>query len=238
MKSELALSTIVLLALLAGCAPTGKETDQEAPQGADASANSTKRISLTAEELAAAFKENEAAANERFLHQEVELTGTVQSVGAFSYPGGYIYLAGFKWETENKRPWEVVLPGQTVTVLGTFEPGVVMKITNVSGERRVLKAEELAQELEANAAATHEKYLDKWLEIQGEVVKVETPDAEPICIVLKGQDDVLVQCRCHYEQNKFGEQLKAGDKVRLVGLYAQPEKAGEPLIVSCYGIEQ
>jgi hypothetical protein len=91
--------------------------------------------------------------------------------------------------------------------------------------------------MQADAVATQEKFQGRWLEIQGEVVKLETLEAEPVQIFLAGHEGVRVQCRMSYEQNKFGEALKTGDQVRFAGYFAKPETEGEPLILSCFGIE-
>jgi hypothetical protein len=234
------LIALMLTACFIGCSPEPTDSASDStPSSADESegqAAADERISLSAEEFAAIFKEDVDAANERFLNKQLALTGTVQSVGAFSYPGGYIYLGGIKWETEDKQPWARALPGQTVTIEGTFEPGVMMKIAKVSDDRLVASAPELAAELQANGEATNAKYLDKWLEVQGKVSRLEVKEAEPVCVYLEGAGDVLVKCRWNYEKNAQGEKLMPGDDVRIVGHYTKPDKEGEILITSCLGI--
>jgi hypothetical protein len=204
----------------ASCAPaTSVSTLQTNSESTTTKAQPLDRISISADDLAKAFKDNEAAANERFLNHVVEISGTVQSVGATYDPGGYIYLGGIKWETEDKEPWAKVLPGQSVVVEGKFKPGVKMKIMKVSGHRLAVAAEQLAREFQADRDTANAKYKDKWLEVHGKVTKVEQNAGEFPSVFLEGNNNMLIQCRCQSETENFAKKLQPGDQVRLVGRF-------------------
>ncbi len=173
----------------------------------------------------ATVKTNEAAANKKFLGKRIELTGKLQMFD-HSYSGGsYIWLAGTKWVAEHDEPWAHALPGQTITVTGTFKPGMQFQITAASDKRLVVTATDLARQFNHNKDATDTKYADKWLEIRGLVAGKDIDESGGGSIILAGDGDTKVECLMvsMYLKGKTPvsiQNMKEGDMVRIAAWYS------------------
>lgn len=234
----------LLLTLCIGCGNPDTETENaatSAPSGANATDNPTGDIPpvdfvLTAADFVNEFKTNEPAANEKFLGKRIELTGKLQMFD-HSYSGGsYIWLGGTKWAAEPEEPWAFALPGQTIKVTGTFEPGMEFKIIDAIDERLVVNASDLAKQFNDNKDATNTKYAEKWLEIRGLVASKDIDESGGGSITLQGDGDTTIQCAMvsMYLKETFPaslQNMKEGDMVRIAAQYSKPSSLGPELIL-------
>jgi len=158
---------------------------------------------------------------------------------------------GGRFISANPQPWAAALPGQEVIAVGRYhmpandlirKAGVhftTIRFTSVSGERLVLTAEELAVQFQSQPEATNEKYRGRWMEVRGEVVKVELPTEKTWTqVYLRAADDFTIQCDfSHTGEEKFANALSPGDEIRIAAQYDNYDE-DELSLSECLGIEE
>ncbi len=202
----------------------------------------------------------------RQLHGKmVEIRGQVTTVALVNgVPQMFVREGGIGPETEgdiehfggrfisaDPQPWAIALPGQQITATGRYkmpdndlirrhglEP-LRIQITSASDDRLVLTAEELAEEFQAQPAATNDKYHQRWMEIRGEVVRVDAlPERSETQVNLRGTEDFSIRCDfAHTGEEKFADALSPGDQVRIAAEYYNFDE-DELSLMSCLGIEE
>lgn len=164
---------------------------------------------------------------------------------------GDIEHFGGRFISADPQPWAIALPGQQITATGRYEmpendlirrhglEPLRIQITSASDDRLVLTAQELAEEFQAQPAATNDKYRERWMEIRGEVLKVDTlPEKSETQVYLRGTDDVSIRCDfAHTGEEKFANALSSGDQVRIAAEYYNFDE-DELSLMSCLGIEE
>jgi tRNA_anti-like len=77
------------------------------------------------------------------------------------------------------------------------------------------EATSLFQEYSSNEQAANKKYLEKILEVSGEVTEI-TKNAEGMTVLLLKTDDPMFGINCTMEQKEMS--VKAGDRITLKGI--------------------
>ena len=165
-------------------------------------------------------------AYQRYKDRFLKVTGKLAGYGYDLQGVPLLFLDGNKsrFACEEKRPASKVLPGQTVTLRGkpTGALGVEKwAIVSVTGEPPpTVSAEQLLQDLVRDKAGTDQKWKGKTIVLSGQVaqdykngVVYLTPPAQPPsvgCWFYAATPEV--------DRERL-EQLKAGRKVRIVGMY-------------------
>jgi hypothetical protein len=243
------LSCGVVILALVGChgGDTGKPiptTGTSSPGGPDMS--KAPDVTMTAADYAAEFKKDKKAAAEKYNGKIIQLTGTVDHF-AKNITGDVEMLLAVKGDfvgvicfTTDKQPWNHATPGQSVQVKGafpeiTFSPALVhCVIVEASGTKApTLTAEALGKEYDADAKAVEEKYKDKWLFLTGTVADKQEKD-KAVRVFFKTDSKVKVVASFTPTDKADADQIKVGDKVRVIGHFSElyAEK-GEVAVGQC-----
>jgi hypothetical protein len=216
-RISLAAVWIASLAVLSGCGPVQQAADEsDRPQPAANPKPPAAAISMTAEEFVKAFNQNQAAEYEG---REIELSGYMTHFDYSSSGGSYFfigdepkYLNGVKFVTPDDEVWARALPFQKIKAVGVYRQAIGLDnltITEVSDDRIVATAEQLAKEVAEDEDAARKAYEDKFIEVRGKVVAVTENGSE---IELAGTPEVAIYAFC---ARKPG--FEPGADVKIVG---------------------
>lgn len=181
---------------------------------------------------------DDSAAREKYERKVMELSGEVSEVTAKldddrNVVQGVILLkAGAKDHVircliNDHYPWERVSPGSKVKVRGvvplylefpTLDPTIILETG--PNPAIVISAEQLTKELEDNAKETHQRYMGKFLIVDGEIVQKKINELGLTSVYLKGAEDIPVACRFPHVMRSAAEPLKPGQKIKVIGSYA------------------
>lgn len=199
-----------------------------APDLSSAKADYTFEPKLWKEEC----KNNPKGAKEKYTGKVIQLTGTIETLGADPYrPLGIIYLRDnmstdeIRCYTADPEPWWKVSPGSKITLKGTpgesvSHPGDLIHCVIVEASPNqaiVVNAEQLAKDVLKNGNAAVEKYSGKYGIVEGELVSKKENQ-----LVLKGDGKTTIQCAFGYgdiDEERMAT-LKIGQKVKVFGQIA------------------
>jgi hypothetical protein len=188
-------------------------------------------LKLTADELGKEEKQNEDATKAKYKGKVIELTGEVTRISKDLDLKPQIFLkvkdqtVNLHVYTTDRRPWERVLPGQSVTLKAGYLEGnrrtslvggPIMQVTGTAVP--TITAEELAKAYEADPTAADKKY--HW-QAGGLIVTGEISDAQALGqfgtpeVYLKTSTKLSVLCKPDTESSSH---LKVGMKIRVTGV--------------------
>ena len=214
----------------------GKEPEKQAAQPLG-----KPDVTMTAEDWAAEWKKDEAAAKAKYKDKVVELSGTVRGTDDDPYGNvGYVYLQakadilGVRCATTDKKPWTKVSPGSEAKIRGKVPeaglPGDLYPAEIVHAGPNpgvVITAKERTKEYAADRAAAVKKYNDKWAYVSGEVAEKTKSEYCKVLLKLKGEGDLTVNCCTGAGNPKALDALKAGSHVSMFGklsVFSDPKR--------------
>jgi len=184
-------------------------------------------FTMTAVDFFAECQKDPQAAGEGFKGKVIELSGVVYAAFPDSAEkGGLVYLKTPEGQgdvlcvTQEKQPWARALPGSRVRIRGKWhKPNVLTScviVELVPIPATVISAQRLALEWADDEQTTKEKYQDKWLFVDGEVVNSTFSKSEGGLLVLKG--DKAVEIRCAFgTMYETPQPVKVGEHIKVVG---------------------
>jgi hypothetical protein len=197
-------------------------------------------VSMDATAWHAEFKKDANAAKRKYMGKVVELTGTIDDVeDDFKHRFGYVCLKvtgdRVRVATKDKKPWLTVAPGSQVKVKGKVQesgrPGELFEAEIVDPgtvKPAFLTAEQIAKEYAADRKAAAEKYQNKRVNVEGEIIEMGKSQYCDVQVKLKGQEDIIVSCCVSGDINKqVLDAAKPGQKLKVFGsleLYDDPAK--------------
>ncbi len=204
--------------------PPPKDDDNPAPAG--------NAIPIKGKDLAVAFRDGPEKARAKYNGNLLEVTSLVKEMGLTATGEAYLTLSGceepldtfFECVASEKEPWSKVLPEQTVKLQGKCEflGGQLRlrdcKVIDATGPNRVkIIAADLVKAYEKDADAAGKQYDGKWVELTGEVDRVEPIVAlDTFRVLLKSPGKAAISCGIGPGLGPVAKALKPGNPVRLV----------------------
>jgi cold shock CspA family protein len=254
----LAAALAVAVFLSAGC--SGKSDKKEDDKKGEEKKGEEKKgvgdakpdFTLTAKAFDEEYNKDKKAAEAKYKGKVVELSGTVKLVGrnlgkeAFvSLDAGSKNITGVMCFTTDKQPWLKATPGRTAKLKGkwpefTVGPSLVgCIVTEVSGpETPTLTADELGKAYAADKDATTKKYDNKYLFLTGEIAKVTFNEAKAASVLFKTSGKTKVLATFTAFDKEETEKLKAGQKIKVLGLYSFNFAPDEVSLNLCIPVEE
>ncbi len=179
---------------------------------------------------------DDRAAREKYEQKVLEISGEVSEVTAKLdsnqniVQGMVVLKAGKEGQircfTTDTHPWDRISPGSKVKVRGIVPqyaefPALDSAIIVEAGPNpaMTITAEQLAKELDEDADQTNKRYKDKFLIVEGEVLQKRVDPLGITWVYLKGVEEVPVACKFPHLMRTAAEPLKAGQKIKVIGLY-------------------
>jgi hypothetical protein len=210
-------------------------------------------FSLTSDEFAAEVKRDKNAAKAKYKDKQIQLKGEITRIERSNENYDYLWLATGKDDpslgcvTKEKEPWKIVFPGQTVNLVGKLVDDTLsvevmfLKDCVIVGQSGpvppTLAANELAKEYAVDGPATTKKYDQlRAIILKGEIEKIESEKSGATVIIFRTEDKghvVSSSFSQFYKSHIAG--LKAGQKIAVVGRYANYSRNGEKTIGNTAG---
>jgi len=226
-----------------------------APDATEPILAATPDFLLTAGELAEAYEHDEEATDSRYLGALIELRGVVYSIAPNSEEQPCILVSETADPTSdfimcitvNKQPWLDVCRGQAVTIRGVYANDIMFQcdlrdcVVVKKGESPAitLSAEELAAEFIADQEALSDRYLNKQIIVESEVLRFEPAKADPDSVFLRGTADTPIRCSL---SGSFGREqlarLTVGKIARLRGTFTAFQDDANPRLFDCFVLDR
>jgi tRNA_anti-like len=191
----------------------------------------------TAAEWHAEFKKDSAGSKKKYAGKVVELTGTLASFA--ENPDAGVLFAHLKIEKDvlgvrcgmsDANAWEKACQGAEVTVRGKLADGAIfhgelMPAIIVKADKNpalTATAADLGKQFKADTEKLREKFGDKWVYVEGEVVSTGKSSVGGPQFTLKGDGGVNVVCSVPADNKAKVEALKPGQKVKALGEFSSP----------------
>jgi hypothetical protein len=210
---------------------------------------------LTAGELVEAYRRDEAATDSKYLRALIELRGVVHSIAPNSEEEPCILVSEtddptsrfITCVTVDKQPWLDVCRGQVVTIRGVYADYIMFQcdlkdcavIKKGESPAITLSAEELAAGFIAEPEALNDRYLNKEIIVESEVLRFEPGEVDPDSVFLRGTADTPI--RCALSESFKREQLTrltVGEIARLRGTYTAFQDDANPRLYGCVVLDR
>jgi len=210
---------------------------------------------LTAGELAEAYEHDEEVADSKYLGALIELRGVVYSIAPNSEEQPCILMSETADPTSNfivcitvdKQPWLDVCRGQAVTIRGVYANDIMFQcdlrdcVVVKKGESPAitLSAEELAAEFIADPEALSDRYLNKEIIVESEVLRIEPAKVGPESVFLRGTADTPIRCSLNgsFEREQL-TRLTVGKIARLRGTFTAFQDDANPRLYDCFVLDR
>lgn len=202
-------------------------------------------LTLTAEELEATLKSSLEEATSKFVGKRLRVTGQVSRM-KYEMLGDIVFRLESPLATQfylqPGLPWYCCRPGQTVTLVGLwnpFYPSVLnCEIAEVTGSADpTYSTEELAKNLEANAEQFRDKFYLRQLVVEGEVVNIDRDSDELASrenvITLRGTDGTSVLCEMDPGELAAVDSLRIGNRVTITGWNTKESPTDSIILAQC-----
>jgi hypothetical protein len=190
-------------------------------------------FTFTPEEYWNAWREDREAAPKKFNGKVMDLTGTIVWIGNTAREEGFIFsviLSSPKkptigiaclFDMADKEPWATLGLGQKVTLRGLGDQMQLIKARVVEADPSPainISPAALAKEYAADTDQTLERYAEKSLIVEGQVIakEADSPKSVQSYIVLKGDSKLKVLCELSNNKEHWNR-LKVGDRVKVIG---------------------
>lgn len=219
--------------------PTGTFKDQLIPKA------SKPEVSTDPASFRAEFKANGQAASQKYFGKTIEMTGIVARMGDDPFDKGpFISLkAEGEWTvscaTTDEKPWLTVMPGSKIKLKGKLPRGLSYQNPTIAEcvviengpKPETTTAVKLTKTYATNRKAAKEKYREKWVNLEGEIIDAKVVAGNDMIVRLKGDGDLIVNCsivKNGLEAAKPGQTVKVfgqlnvadADSVKVVYIYA------------------
>ncbi len=230
---KLVSSIILTVAVfMLGCSKKSSESsppsDAQSKETKNAGASGKPDFSLDPAAWRSDWKDGQAAL-QKYQGKVIELKGVVARIGDDTISRGpTIYLkAEGAWTvrciTADKRPWLKVVPGSTIKVKGILpnaisfqDPHLAEAVVTDPGAAKpeFVTAQQITKAVVADRKAAKEKYHEKWVNLEGEIIDAKIVAGNDMIVRLKGDADAIVNCSIV----KTGlENARPGQKVKVFG---------------------
>ncbi len=188
---------------------------------------------ITGEKIGDEFRNDVKAATAKYNDKLLELTSPIEEIGVSATGEAYLVVEGtqiptpqrIECYTTDKEPWTRAAPGQTVKlkgrcrIIGGELKFIDCQILDATGPMPIrVKAAELAEAYEKDAAAAGKTHEGKWLEVTGEVEKVDRVEAaDKAVLTLKKSGKLPISCILEGGLADQTRKLTAGQTVKLLG---------------------
>jgi hypothetical protein len=181
---------------------------------------------------------NDRAARDKYEGKVVELSGEVSEVTARlegdRIARGVVIIKAvgkdhtIRCLTTDLHPWERVSAGSKVKMRGVVPPfaefpmlGPSIIVEASPNPAIVISALQLTKEYDDEPKKTVERYKDKYLIVEGEILQKKTDALGITMAFLKGAEDAPpVVCKFPHAMRTEAAALKGGQKIKVVGLFA------------------
>ena len=194
-------------------------------------------VRLDPEAFAAEVAKGERAAATKYKGKAIELSGKVADVHRaadgrvfISLPAKSAGILGVTCFLKDPDVFGKVVKGQDVTVrgkVGDMPVGVQLadcELVNVGPSPALTyTAQEMAAEWARDRRAAGRKWAGKVVIVSGVVADTRANDVGAINAFLRGADPVWVDCGFTAFEKAAAEKIKAGDRVKVVGEFWNPE---------------
>jgi hypothetical protein len=198
-------------------------------------------VKVEPEAYAAEVKKDEKAAAGKYKGKTIEMTGVVQ--GVHRNFGGDVFLSlpsktagalGVSCFLKDKDVFGKVVKGQRVTVRGRYPDlaigfQILDCVVTEKGPSPALTytAADMVAEWAKDRAAAAKKWDGKTVIVSGEVTGTKANDVGAISVYLKAPGGQRVDCGFSAFEKDLAGKIKAGDKVTVVGEFADSESRAE-----------
>ena len=180
-----------------------------------------------ARELVKEFQENYTTAKEKYINKEVKLNGILERISELNNGATFIYIkSDYPFSEVNcmiKGNQAIDLkPDDSVSIQGTvvgFLSDVILidaRVSKVNESERIISAVDIVKEYQANEDASNKKYLNKAVEVTGELLEAQKNEVGNPVLSIKGVDAFSgVSCTL---KGTTPVELKAGTTVTVKGV--------------------
>lgn len=187
-------------------------------------------FTFTAEQFAADSDKTWQVMIKKFGRKPIEISGEIRTIGTNTAHKAFIE---FKVEgspsvvrcyTEDQKPWNLVRPGQKVSVRGYYPPefgfGHTLqraKFTNVGPQPdNIVSAAKFAKDCAADTDGTRRRHKGKHVILRGLVASFNVDDYDTAELVLSGPAEPLLKISCPQFKLFSGDHPKVGDEVTVL----------------------
>jgi len=210
---------------------------------------------LTAGELTEAYKHDEEGTDSKYLGALIELRGVVYSIATNSEEEPCILVSEtddptsrfITCVTVDKQPWLDVCRGQAVTIRGSYANYIMFQcdltdcvvVKKGKSPAVTLSAEKLAAGFVADPEALNDRYLNKEIIVESEVLRFEPAKVDADSVFLRGTADTPIRCSLSgsFKREQL-TRLTVGKTARLRGTFTAFQDDANPRLYDCVVLDR